>query len=57
MNNIVEQVDLVWLYSISLPITINSGDAVGRYTGIKVSLLSSKYFSTFLIYNVVMPYP
>ncbi|MGN6823401.1 MAG: hypothetical protein ACTHJ7_11630 [Candidatus Nitrosocosmicus sp.] len=46
MYNILKQVDLVWPYSIS-SITINSGDAVGRYTGISVSLFSSKYFNTF----------
>jgi len=38
--------------------TINSGDAAGRYTGIKLSLLSAKYCSTFFdLYSVVLPYP
>ena len=37
--------------------TINSGDAVGRYTGIKRSLLSAKYSVSFLICNVVLLYP
>ena len=49
MNNVVKLVDRFWLYAILLPCTINSGDAVGRYTaGIKLSLLSAKYCSTFL---------
>ncbi|HEY6536956.1 MAG TPA: hypothetical protein VIY08_14345 [Candidatus Nitrosocosmicus sp.] len=56
IDNISKQVDLVLQYSIS-PITINSGDAVGRYTGIKASLFSSKYFSTFFDYNEEMLYP
>ena len=48
MDNIVGQADRFWLYVHISSSTINSGDAVGRYTGIKLSLLSSKYFSTFL---------
>ena len=47
MNRIVGQADYFWLYAIFLLGTINSGDAVGRYTGIKLSLLSEKYFITF----------
>ena len=48
MNSIVGQADRFWLYAIFLLYsTINSGDAVGRYTGIKLSLLSAKDFITF----------
>ena len=39
-------------------ITINSGDAVGRYTGISVSLYLSKYsYLPSLTCNAAMPYP
>ena len=48
MNRIVGQADYFWLYICHISSsTINSGDAVGRYTGIKLSLLSEKYFITF----------
>ena len=56
MNSIVGQADRFWLYAISLPVTINSGDAVGRYTGIRFCLCLSKYLSTFLICDAVLPY-
>ena len=57
IDNIVEQIDLVWLIHIS-SITINSGDAVGRYTGIIVSscFLQNTLVPS-LIYSAVMPYP
>jgi hypothetical protein len=41
MDSILVRVDLVWLIHTS-SITMNSGDAVGRYIGIRVSLFSSK---------------
>ena len=38
---------------------MNSGDAVGRYTGIRLTLCSSKYKMSLLyeIYSVAAPYP
>ena len=49
MSNVVGLEDHSWLYTYHISLsTINSGgDAVGRYTGIKLTLLSAKYFSTF----------
>ena len=46
-HNILGQEARLDIFQTS-PKTINSGDAVvGRYTGIRVSLFSSKYLSTF----------
>ncbi|HEY6535151.1 MAG TPA: hypothetical protein VIY08_05035 [Candidatus Nitrosocosmicus sp.] len=38
-------------------ITINSGDAVGRYTGIKAPFYLQNTLTPSLIYNEEMPYP
>ena len=35
MNNTIKQVFLVCQYSITFSITVNSGDAVGRYTEVE----------------------
>ena len=57
MNNIVgPSKSFLALCQISSSI-INFGDAVKRYTGIKLALLSAKYTVLFLIYNAVLLYP
>ena len=47
MNNVVDTSKSFLAICHISSSTMNSGDAVGRYTGIKSSLLSAKYCSTF----------
>jgi hypothetical protein len=54
MNSIVEQERsflAIFQHSSS---TINSGDAIGRYTGIKLSLLSAKYLTHFIFWTFTL---
>jgi hypothetical protein len=52
MNSTVEQANHFWLCAISSSTINSTGDAVGWYTGIKLSLLSAKY-CRYLLKNTV----
>ena len=50
-NSIVEQERSFLAILQHSSSTMNSGDAVGRYTGIKLSLFSAKYLTHFIFWT------